>query len=105
MEYQGAITLSKVEQQRLKVIEDYRRGKYSRKDASKKLNISERHLSRIAKRVREDGVSGVKHGNCGKIPWNKVSEELIEKYVSKYEEVYPLCQETSRIENQNISHS
>lgn len=88
MEYQEAVTLSKTEQERLKIIGEFRLGNFSRKDAALKLNIHERQVSRLAKKLREEGVTGIKHGNCGKTPWNKVPEELVEKYVKKYEEVY-----------------
>ena len=33
---------------------------------------------RIIKKVKQDGMLGVQHGNQGKTPWNKTPDELIE---------------------------
>lgn len=88
MEYQGAITLSKNEQRIHMTIEKYRSGEYSRKDAANKLDLSERQISRIAAKVREFGLAGVKHKNCGKVPVNKISDELVKLYVEKYRDIY-----------------
>ena len=54
MEYQEAVTLSKTEQQRLKIIAEFRLGNFSRKDAALKLNINERQVSRLAKKLKKD---------------------------------------------------
>ena len=88
MNYQGAITLSKDDQRRYMVIEKYRAGTYSRLEAALKLDLSTRQFSRIVRKVREQGIAGVKHGNCGKRPWNKICEEFVEQYVELYESKY-----------------
>lgn len=88
MEYQGAITLSKDEQRRFMVIEKFRSGLYSRIEASAKLNLSLRQISRLAKKVRERGITGIKHGNCGNSAWNSVPQELIDQHVELYEKKY-----------------
>ncbi len=88
MKYQGAITLSKSEQMTYSIIEKFRAGTYSREEAALKLNLSTRQISRIAKKVREQGFAGVKHGNAGKVAWNKIPEELVSQYVDIYEKKY-----------------
>lgn len=88
MRYQGAIILSKDDQRRLIVVEKYRAGTYSRLEAALKLDLSTRQFSRNVKKVRELGIAGVKHGNCGRQPWNKVCEKLVEQYVELYESRY-----------------
>lgn len=86
--YQGAVTLSKKEQMRYSVVEKYRAGRFSREEAAKKLNLSPRQVSRLARKVRESGFKGVVHGNTGSQPWNKISQETIDTYVRLYEEKY-----------------
>lgn len=88
MVYQGAVTLSKEEQVRYSVIEKFRTGEYTREEAALKLGIGERQVSRIAKKVREQGFKGVLHGNKGRTPWNKSPEKLIDQYVGVYESKY-----------------
>jgi len=88
MEYQGAITLSKDEQRTLAVVQKFRSGLYTRVEAALKLNLSIRQISRIAKKLREQGIRGVKHGNCGKPAKNKIPESLVTSYVDLYKEKY-----------------
>jgi hypothetical protein len=33
---------------------------------------------RIIKKIKQNGMFGIKHGNSGKVPWNKTPDELIE---------------------------
>ena len=88
MKYQGAVTLSKKEHLRYAIIEKYRAGDYSRKEAALKLNLSERQIARLAKQVREGGFKGVIHGNTGKIPINKIPDNVVEEFVELYEKKY-----------------
>jgi len=88
VEYQGAITLSKDEQRIYTVVQKFRAGVYSRMEAALKLNLSTRQITRIAKKIRELGFSGVKHGNTGKMPWNRIPDELVIEYVNLYENTY-----------------
>lgn len=50
--------------------------------ATKLLQISERTVSRIASKVKDRGVFGVKHGNLGKTPSNKFPDELKETVIN-----------------------
>ena len=88
MEYHGGVTMSKVEQSRYITIERYRRGELSRTEAALKLNLSERQVTRIVKKVREEGITGIKHGNCGQVPWNKLDQTLIDQFVQLYKDRY-----------------
>ncbi len=74
----GTISMSKNEQYLLRIIEDYRAGRVSRKEASMLLGLSEKSVQRKARRVRELGMEGVKHGNCQAKPHNKIDETLKE---------------------------
>jgi len=88
MEYQGKVFMSKREVVVFSVISSYREGEYSRQQAALKLNVSEKTIQRLAKKVREDGVEGVKHQNCGAKAHNKLPDEIrlvmTELYKTKY---------------------
>ncbi len=71
----GDITLNKTEQLTYRIIEDYRLGRISRKEAALILNVSEKTIQRRAKSIREKGLPGVKHGNSGRSPHNKIHTE------------------------------
>ena len=81
MEYHGGVAMSKVEQSHYVIIERYRRGELIRIEAALKLNLSERQVTRMVKKVREQGIPGIKHGNCGQVPWNKLVQTLIDQFV------------------------
>ncbi len=89
MEYQGGVYMSKRDQIRFVTIERFRKGELSRSETALKLGLSERQITRIAKNVREMGLSGVVHGNRGRRPWNKKEQTLIEQYVELYRNIYP----------------
>jgi len=88
LNYQGAIILSKKEQRIYTIIQKYRDEVYTRLEAAMKLNLSTRQITRITNKIREFGMAGVKHGNCGKTSWNKVSEAFVAEYVDLYEKKY-----------------
>lgn len=88
MEYQGGLFLSKKEIITLRIIEDYRAGKLTRKQASLKLGVCEKTIQRKARKIREKGIEGIKHGNTGRIPSNKKSEAIKDKYLRLYKEKY-----------------
>ena len=51
------------------------------KEASEILNISERQIWRLVKKVKEKGIDSLKHGNSTRTPKNKISDEIINKVV------------------------
>jgi len=69
------------EVKKLSVIQSVIDGKRTRKEASEILQISERQIWRLVKKIKQDGIYGIKHGNCNKTPRNKTSLETIEKIV------------------------
>jgi transposase len=73
------ILLSKNEQWKLAIIEDFRGGRVTRQEAAALLGVKERTITRLAKRVREKGAAGVKHGNTGRSPKNKIIEAVKEQ--------------------------
>ncbi len=58
------IEFTEMEISKLIVIQSVINGKRTGKEAAYELGISERQLWRIVKKVKENGIEGVKHGNC-----------------------------------------
>jgi len=84
----GDITMNKSEQLSYRIIEDYGKGEISRKEAAIILGVTEKTIQRRAKAIRQSGMKGVKHGNCGKAPHNKIEEtrkiEILKLVETKY---------------------
>ena len=51
------------------------------KEASDVLNVSERQVWRLVKKVKDNGIDKIKHGNCNRPPSNKISDEIVNKVV------------------------
>ena len=85
---QEGIFMSKNEQFEYRIIYDFISGKLKRSEASILLGKTERSVTRIANRVRSKGMLGVKHGNIGKKPANKIcpfmKEEVLKLVQNKY---------------------
>ena len=76
------VYLSKVEQNQFQIINEYLSKRITRCDAALALNCSIRTVTRIAKAVRAEGLSGVVHGNYGKEPWNRLQASELDKIKS-----------------------
>lgn len=59
------------------VIDNKRTGK----EASEALNLSERQIWRLVKKVKEEGIDEIKHGNCAKTPKNKIQDDIVNKVI------------------------
>ena len=70
------IFMAAKESLRFQVISKYLSGILKRREVAQILEISERTVSRIAGKVEEKGVWGVKHGNLGKEPPFKYPDEV-----------------------------
>jgi hypothetical protein len=84
MTEKDGVYLSKKEQNKFLVITEYINKKMTRTEASLALNCDIRTVTRLARAVREKNLLGVRHGNLGKTPWNKLDfneEERIKKLV------------------------
>lgn len=82
------IFMSKNEQFEYRIIYDFISGKLKRSEASRLLGKTERSVTRIANRIKKKGILGVKHGNTGKIPVNKISPLLKEVVLNKVRNDY-----------------
>ena len=72
---EGEIVLNKNEQYKLRIIDEFRFGKISRAQAAMLLGLSERTISRLARKVRVKGVAGIKHGNSKNTPHNQIDQQ------------------------------
>jgi transposase len=73
------ITLSQRQLQRVQVMSLVEAGKITLKEAAEKIGRSYRQAKRIWKRVKEEGVKGVIHGNTGKPSNYRTPEGIQEK--------------------------
>lgn len=70
------IYMSKRGQMVYRTVSDFLNGKLSRKEVSELLEVRERTITRIARRIELKGLMAGVHGNRGRRPWNKKHEEL-----------------------------
>lgn len=82
------ITMGANEQFKFVVLEEYRNGRKSRKEAALLLNKSERTIDRMLKKIAEKGISALKHGNHKRSPKNKTPDEIREKISALYSTKY-----------------
>ncbi len=85
----GAIVMTKNEQYLHRIIEDFRGGRVSRKEAARLVGLSEKSVQRKAKKLKQHGVSGIKHGNYGSSPCNKVCDTVKVEMLKLSVEIYP----------------
>ena len=84
----GGIFMSKEEQIKFSVVYDFINRKITRPEAALHLGVTERTITRLARKIQRSGISGVKHANTGRTPVNKTPTALISKAVTLYEEKY-----------------
>lgn len=77
--------MSKKDQLKLSVINDFIYRKITQIEAALELGTTERTMTRLANKVRREGIIGIKHGNTGKTPVNKTASDLLSKAVQEYE--------------------
>ena len=65
---EGGIWMSKKGAVGYEIITDYLVGKFSRTEAAQMLEVRERTITRMARRIREKGLSGAVHANRGRAP-------------------------------------
>lgn len=69
------------EVKKLTVIQTVIDGKRTAKEASEVLELSERQIWRLVKKIKEGGLDGIKHGNCKRTPKNKIESEVVDKII------------------------
>lgn len=88
MERDKGIYMSKNGQFVHQVVTDFLMGKLSRREAAVVLAVTERTITRMARRVERRGLFGVVHGNRDREPSNKISDALKKSVMSLVEEKY-----------------
>jgi transposase len=73
------ITMTRREIERYQVLERSVKGEISQGKAGELLGLSERHIRRLVKRVREKGLRGLAHGNRGRPSPRKMSQEAMDR--------------------------
>jgi len=76
------------QQIRFDIIKLYVLGEISGIEASETLNITTRHVRRLAKGFKQDGIKAFYHGNTGRIPHNKTMPGLRSTIVELYRHKY-----------------
>ena len=69
------------EQHKLKMVVDYEAGKVHAQRAAELLGITKRHFRRLVAAYRKRGVAALAHGNRGRTPANRISEQVREEIV------------------------
>ena len=75
------LTLNQKEQNRLQVLNRLLEGVLDVGEASELLGVSQRQVRRLRAAYREEGASALAHGNRGRSPNHKVSEEMRSRVV------------------------
>lgn len=88
MERDKGIYMSKNGQFTYQAVSDFLRGKLSRKEASELLQVRERTVTRMARRIEKKGLFGVIHGNRDRAPSNKLSDTFKKAVMALVEDKY-----------------
>lgn len=73
------VKFTEMDIEKLIVIQSVIDGKRTGKEASDKLNLSERQVWRLVRKVKDNGIEGIKHGNCFNKKPRFITDELKEK--------------------------
>src|SRR3989304_2104187 len=84
----GRITLSSKEQTRAKVLTMVIEGKCTAREAARLVQLSERHVLRLKKGLREQGPAAFAHGNRGRCPGHAIAEELRKEVIELATSLY-----------------
>lgn len=97
---------------KITIIQSVIDGKRTGKEASQALNLSERQIWRLVKKIKTGGIDNIKHGNCNRKPKNTIPSETIEKIINlkksyDYEKANfkHFCELLNERENIKISYS
>lgn len=82
------ITMTQKELLRYGVIKDLMDNKFNGTVAAKQLNLSNRHIRRLKRKVEEKGIKGLIHNNRGKLSNRKLDKTKIEKIENAVKENY-----------------
>jgi transposase len=73
------VRLTVAQHRRLKTIETALEGRLTNRQAAHALALSLRQVQRLKRKVHRDGPAGIRHGNTGRRPWNRLTDDLRER--------------------------
>jgi transposase len=82
------VTLTMKEQHKLKMVIDYEAGKVHAQRAAELLGISKRQFRRLVAAYRRRGIAALAHGNRGRQPANRISEQVRQEILRLAKETY-----------------
>jgi transposase len=82
------VILTMREQHKLKMVIDYEAGKVRAQRAAELLGISKRQFRRMVAAYRQRGIAAMAHGNRGKVPANRISEQVQQEILRLAKETY-----------------
>jgi len=88
MNQKDIITMTSKELRRLKVIEETQERHLTQKEAASILDLSERQVKRITKRVRLEGATGIIHRSRGNPSNRRITDALRKRVIHLYRENY-----------------
>jgi transposase len=100
----GYMIMSQKEAFRYDTIQDLINGKINATVASKKLDLTTRHIRRMKKRVLKDGIKGIIHKNRGKPSNRRLSKETINEIKRIISKNYPDFKPTFACEKLEEKH-
>jgi transposase len=98
MERDGGVFVSKNDQFTYQTIMEFISGKLTRAEAAELIQVRERSISRMARRIETKGILGVTHGNRGKRAPNQISEVFKCQVMDLMEKHYFDCNMTHALE-------
>ncbi len=100
----GGIWMSKKDQFTFEILNDFKAGKITRKQAAFVLELSERSITRSLARMNKNGLPGILHGNLGRSPSNKSDSALRERVMALVRKDYFDFNMTHCLEQLNKDH-
>jgi transposase len=88
MERDEGIYMSKNGQFTYQVVSDFLNNKLSRRETAKLLQVGERTVTRLARRIEKKGLFGVIHGNRDRAPSNKLPDAFKKEVMALVEDKY-----------------
>jgi len=85
---ENKVTLTMKEQHKLKMVIDYEAGKVRANRAAELLGISKRQFRRLVAGYRQRGIAALAHGNRGRAPANRISEQVRQEILRLNKETY-----------------
>jgi transposase len=82
------VNMSRKELKRAEVLGKMREYGLTNKQVAEILGVSKRQVQRMKKRMEEEGIAGLRHGNRGKPSGNRREESFRQEVVKRYRETY-----------------